>query len=104
MLRAAAKNYQGVAILSDPSDYAAFATELDQSQGATTLATRFRSASVPSHAPQITTRSPAWWCASPTTRGHAWNVRRKSRLTAVDQNASGAGTPGTAPTSPGRPG
>lgn len=40
MLRAAAKNFQDVAVLTDPADYPRILTEL-KTQGNTTLATRF---------------------------------------------------------------
>jgi phosphoribosylaminoimidazolecarboxamide formyltransferase/IMP cyclohydrolase len=40
MLRSAAKNYTGVAILSDPADYAEFLQEIEQHAGATSLAFR----------------------------------------------------------------
>ncbi len=42
MLRAAAKNFQDVAVLSDPGQYAAVSAELKQHQGALTLDTRRR--------------------------------------------------------------
>jgi phosphoribosylaminoimidazolecarboxamide formyltransferase/IMP cyclohydrolase len=42
MVRSAAKNHASVAILTDPADYAALVGELDESEGATTLATRKR--------------------------------------------------------------
>jgi phosphoribosylaminoimidazolecarboxamide formyltransferase/IMP cyclohydrolase len=42
MVRAAAKNYQHVAIVSDPTDYAAVLAELSASGGALGLATRLR--------------------------------------------------------------
>ena len=41
MLRAAAKNYSRVAVLTDPAQYNAFLAELDASNGTTTAATRF---------------------------------------------------------------
>jgi phosphoribosylaminoimidazolecarboxamide formyltransferase/IMP cyclohydrolase len=41
MLRAAAKNHARVAVLTDPSQYAALLPELDAQHGATTQATRF---------------------------------------------------------------
>ncbi len=37
MIRAAAKNFEGVAAVTDPSDYAAIIDELDQNEGALTL-------------------------------------------------------------------
>src|SRR5262249_25058060 len=42
MVRAAAKNYHDVAVLTDPGQYAAFLDELQAHNGATTLATRER--------------------------------------------------------------
>ena len=42
MLRAAAKNHAGVAVLTAPDQYAPFLAELEAQGGATTLATRFR--------------------------------------------------------------
>lgn len=42
LVRAAAKNYAHVAIVMDPSNYAAIAAELDASAGALSLATRWR--------------------------------------------------------------
>jgi len=42
MLRAAAKNHAGVAVLTAPDQYASFLAELEAHGGATTLATRFR--------------------------------------------------------------
>ena len=41
MVRSAAKNYSGVAIVTDPEDYAALITEMKANDGALTLATRF---------------------------------------------------------------
>ncbi len=41
MLRAAAKNYQGVTVVVDPADYAAVMQEMKLNQGATNLSTRF---------------------------------------------------------------
>ncbi len=41
LLRAAAKNYQSVAVVVDPADYPAILHELKAHKGATTLATRF---------------------------------------------------------------
>jgi phosphoribosylaminoimidazolecarboxamide formyltransferase / IMP cyclohydrolase len=42
MVRAAAKNYQHVTIVTDPADYAGLLQELQSSGGVTSLATRFR--------------------------------------------------------------
>ena len=42
MVRAAAKNYQHVTIVTDPADYAELLQELQASGGVTSLATRFR--------------------------------------------------------------
>jgi phosphoribosylaminoimidazolecarboxamide formyltransferase/IMP cyclohydrolase len=42
MIRAASKNYQDVAVLTDPSEYAAVLQELNANQGALTLSTRER--------------------------------------------------------------
>jgi phosphoribosylaminoimidazolecarboxamide formyltransferase/IMP cyclohydrolase len=42
MLRAAAKNYAHVAVLTDPADYGALLHELQSQQGQTSLATRFQ--------------------------------------------------------------
>ena len=42
MVRAAAKNYQHVAVVTDPADYADLLEELQSAGGATSLATRFR--------------------------------------------------------------
>jgi phosphoribosylaminoimidazolecarboxamide formyltransferase/IMP cyclohydrolase len=42
MLRAAAKNHAGVAVLTAPDQYAPFLAELEANGGATTLATRFQ--------------------------------------------------------------
>lgn len=44
MLRAASKNHEAVAVLSDPSDYAGFLDEFKMSGGATTLDFRFAQA------------------------------------------------------------
>ena len=41
MVRSAAKNYTGVAIVTDPEDYPALLTEMQANNGALTLATRF---------------------------------------------------------------
>ena len=41
MVRAAAKNYGGVAVVTDPSDYARVLAELQQNQGAVSASTRF---------------------------------------------------------------
>ncbi len=41
LLRAAAKNYQGVTVVVDPADYATVMHEMKMNQGATNLATRF---------------------------------------------------------------
>ena len=41
MVRSSAKNYAGVAIVTDPEDYAALLTEMQTNDGALTLATRF---------------------------------------------------------------
>jgi phosphoribosylaminoimidazolecarboxamide formyltransferase / IMP cyclohydrolase len=41
MLRSAAKNFRGVALLTDPSQYDRFTQELGQNEGATSLALRF---------------------------------------------------------------
>jgi phosphoribosylaminoimidazolecarboxamide formyltransferase/IMP cyclohydrolase len=41
MVRSSAKNYAGVAIVTDPEDYAALLTEMQANDGALTLATRF---------------------------------------------------------------
>ena len=41
MLRAAAKNYAGVAVVSDPSDYLRVLSEMREHDGALTEATRF---------------------------------------------------------------
>lgn len=41
LLRAAAKNYQSVAVVVDPADYATIIHELKAHKGATTVATRF---------------------------------------------------------------
>jgi len=41
MVRSSAKNYAGVAIVTDPEDYAALLAEMQASDGALTLATRF---------------------------------------------------------------
>ena len=41
LLRAAAKNYQSVAVVVDPADYATILHELKAHKGATTVATRF---------------------------------------------------------------
>ena len=37
MIRAAAKNFQSVAVLSSPSDYAAFTEEMEDSDGSISL-------------------------------------------------------------------
>jgi phosphoribosylaminoimidazolecarboxamide formyltransferase/IMP cyclohydrolase len=42
LLRAAAKNHAHVAVLCDPADYAAFAAELDERSGASSIGTRKR--------------------------------------------------------------
>ena len=42
MVRAAAKNYQHVAVITDPADYAGLLQELQSAGGTTSLATRFR--------------------------------------------------------------
>jgi len=42
MVRAAAKNFLRVAVITDPSDYGAFLAELAEKGGCSTLATRFR--------------------------------------------------------------
>lgn len=41
MVRAAAKNYQKVTIVTDPQDYSLLCKELENNQGSTSLATRF---------------------------------------------------------------
>jgi phosphoribosylaminoimidazolecarboxamide formyltransferase/IMP cyclohydrolase len=41
MVRSSAKNYAGVAIVTDPEDYAALLSEMQANDGALTLATRF---------------------------------------------------------------
>ncbi|MDR2165275.1 MAG: bifunctional phosphoribosylaminoimidazolecarboxamide formyltransferase/IMP cyclohydrolase [Zoogloeaceae bacterium] len=41
MLRSAAKNYAGVAVVTDPEDYASLLAELRENDGALTLGTRF---------------------------------------------------------------
>ncbi len=41
MVRAAAKNYGGVAVVTDPADYARVLAELQQNQGAVSASTRF---------------------------------------------------------------
>jgi phosphoribosylaminoimidazolecarboxamide formyltransferase/IMP cyclohydrolase len=41
MLRSAAKNYNGVAVVTDPQDYAPLLAEMQANDGALTLATRF---------------------------------------------------------------
>ena len=41
MVRSSAKNYAGVAIVTDPDDYAALLSEMQANDGALTLATRF---------------------------------------------------------------
>ena len=41
LLRAAAKNYQSVAVVVDPEDYATIIHELKAHKGATSVATRF---------------------------------------------------------------
>ena len=42
LLRAAAKNYEGVTVVVDPADYAQIMLEMKAHQGATTVATRFQ--------------------------------------------------------------
>ncbi len=42
MLRAAAKNYEGVAVVCDPADYPGLLAELDANGGSVSAATRFR--------------------------------------------------------------
>ncbi len=42
LLRAAAKNYEGVTVVVDPADYAQIMQEMKAHQGATTVATRFQ--------------------------------------------------------------
>lgn len=42
LLRAAAKNYQGVTVVVDPEDYPHVMHEMKMNKGATTLATRFK--------------------------------------------------------------
>ena len=42
MIRAAAKNFHRVAVLTDPADYASFTEELGRQDGAVSLATRYR--------------------------------------------------------------
>ncbi|HMW18069.1 MAG TPA: bifunctional phosphoribosylaminoimidazolecarboxamide formyltransferase/IMP cyclohydrolase [Accumulibacter sp.] len=42
MLRSSAKNYHGVAVVTDPEDYPALLTEMRANEGALSLATRFR--------------------------------------------------------------
>ena len=42
MLRSAAKNYEGVAVLTDPADYSLILAEMQQYQGALSAATRFK--------------------------------------------------------------
>jgi phosphoribosylaminoimidazolecarboxamide formyltransferase/IMP cyclohydrolase len=42
LLRAAAKNYQGVTVVVDPADYPHIMQEMKMNKGATTLATRFK--------------------------------------------------------------
>ncbi len=42
MVRAAAKNYQKVAIVTDPSDYPLLISELESNQGSVTTSTRFK--------------------------------------------------------------
>ena len=41
LLRASAKNYQYVTVITDPADYQVVLDEMDQNNGATTLTTRF---------------------------------------------------------------
>ena len=46
LIRAAAKNHEGVAIITDPSDYSPFLEELEANNGATTLTLRRRLAGI----------------------------------------------------------
>jgi len=45
LLRAAAKNYRFVTVVTDPADYEVVLAEMDKNNGQTTLATRFNLAS-----------------------------------------------------------
>ncbi|MBW1721536.1 MAG: IMP cyclohydrolase [Deltaproteobacteria bacterium] len=42
MLRSSAKNYRDVTVIVDPADYGVVLREMEENQGGTTLATRFR--------------------------------------------------------------
>ena len=61
MVRSAAKNHAGVAVVTDPADYAALLDEMKASGGALATATRFALARRPSRTPRATTAAIADW-------------------------------------------
>jgi len=61
MVRAAAKNHESVAVVVDPSDYAAVVNELNQNSGATSLPTRSRlAAKAYAHTARYDTMVSSW--------------------------------------------
>src|SRR5262245_781765 len=64
MVRAAAKNHESVAVVVDPSDYAAVVDELSKNAGATSLATRSRlAAKAYAHTARYDTMVSSWLLA-----------------------------------------
>jgi phosphoribosylaminoimidazolecarboxamide formyltransferase/IMP cyclohydrolase len=73
MIRAAAKNHDGVAVLVEPADYAALIAEMDACGGATTLALRRRLAAAAYARTGAYDAAISSWFA--TQNGEAWPAR-----------------------------